>query len=149
MKSTRIYKLGLIFLAGILMLSIITGCSTTKTVTGTQRDEILTYADPATDSILQGMNNSDYATFSKDFDDTMKKSLSEQQFPGLEQTVIGKVGKYVSRKIDSVVDLEKYYQVNYNAKFEQDEPVLVRVVFTKDTHQVSGLFFDSAKLRQK
>ena len=141
------YLLGGIAL--VFLITVLAGCSNAKAVTGSLRDEILAYADPATDSILQGMNDHDYATFSKDFDDTMKNAINETQFQSMEQTIIGKVGKYVSRKLDSVVDQDKYYQVMYNAKFEQDDPVLVRVVFTKDTHQVSGLFFDSAKLRQK
>ena len=39
--------------------------------------KVAAYADPATENILIAMNNGDYASFSKDFNDTMKSELPE------------------------------------------------------------------------
>jgi hypothetical protein len=61
-----------------------------------------------------------------------------------------KLGKYLSRQVDQVTQSDEFYVVVYQAKFEQEEPVMVGVAFhVAEPHSVSHLWFDSEKLRQK
>jgi len=62
--------------------------------------KVAPYADPATENILIAMNNEDYASFSKDFDDTMKSELSEDAFPDFVAAVNGQVGDYIADSKD-------------------------------------------------
>ena len=50
--------------------------------------------DPIAENILVSMNNQDYESFSKDFDQTMKNSLPAETFPQLLEQVDSQVGKY-------------------------------------------------------
>ncbi|MDX9954908.1 MAG: hypothetical protein RBT75_12465, partial [Anaerolineae bacterium] len=70
--------------------------------------------------------------------------------PDLSLQTIGTLGAYVSREIQSVEQTGDFVAVVYTAKFKQDDQVTVRVVFEGvEPHLVTGLWFDSAKLRQK
>lgn len=144
-----------LILALILAASSLTACSlgapAAKTLTGADKDAVLVYSEPIADNLLAGYNSADYATFSKDFDDAMKKGIPEGSFKNsLLPTISGKIGNYVSRTVESVSQSSNFVTVVYNAKFEDDEPVVVRLSLSTNTpHQVTGLWFDSAKLRQK
>ena len=118
-------------------------------VSGSDRDAVLAYAEPKTDNVLAGFNAGDYAAYSRDFDATMRNALPESSFIQTRQLVTGKIGKYVSRKVDRVDRIGEYMAVVYSAAFEQEEGVTVRVVFAAGgDHSISGLFFTSPKLRQ-
>jgi hypothetical protein len=149
-------KYGWIILTTVLTAALLSACSllggtSPKTLTGADKDAVLAYSEPIADDLLAGYSDKDYAAFSKDFNDTMKKGLSEQYFNStLLPTVFDKIGKYQSRTVESVTQSANYVTVIYNAKFENDDPVVIRLSLDpNDPHQVSGLYFDSVKLRQK
>jgi len=124
--------------------------ATPQTLSGEAREAVVAYSEEITDNLLEGLNAGDYAAFSRDFTEQMKTSLSEAKFPDLSLQIIGTLGAYVSREIQSVEQTGDFVAVIYNAEFEQDDPVTVRVVFDiAEPHLVTGLWFDSAKLRQK
>ncbi len=52
------------------------------------------YADPITENILTAINNGDYASFSKDFNEIMKNELPEASFPDFLSAVNGTVSNY-------------------------------------------------------
>lgn len=139
-------------LLGILILAVVlTACSqpAPRTLTGTERDAVLAYSEAITDNLLAGMNAGDYDVFSRDFNQAMLDSISPADFVDMQVQIGGKIGAYVSREVQTVQQLEDMVTVTYTAEFEQDSPVIVRVVFeVAEPHQVTGLWFDSAKLRQ-
>jgi hypothetical protein len=137
--------------AAILGACSLFGGSAPKTLTGADKDAVLAYSEPIADNLLAGFNDKDYTAFSKDFTDTMKKGITEQSFKdSLLPKVFDKVGKYQSRTVESVTQSPTFVTVIYNAKFDNDDPVVIRLSLDlKDPHQVSGLYFDSVKLRQK
>ncbi len=143
---------GLIFgvMLASLLLSACGAKATPQTLSGEAREAVLAYSETVTDNLLKGLSEGDYAAFSRDFTEQMQTSLSEAKFPDLSLQTIGKIGAYVSREVQSVEQLDDFITVIYSAKFEQDDPVVVRVVFeAAEPHLVTGLWFDSAKLRQK
>lgn len=119
-------------------------------LTDDARAAVLEYSEPLTDNLLDGFNAGDYATFSRDFTPQMQAALSEDKFPGLQSQIMGKIGAYVSREVQRVEQHGDLVAVVYRATFERDEPVIVRVVFQAEApHAITGLWFDSAKLRRK
>jgi maltose-binding protein MalE len=151
MKTMRlISKFLCIALLGLTALAGLAGCGAkTVTLTGAEKDAVLAYGEAMTDNLMEGMNAADYATFSKDFSDAMKEGIPETGFASMLEKITGKIGAYESRVVSSVEQSGDYVAVIYAAKFEQDEPVTVRVVFEiAEPHRIAGLWFDSEKLRK-
>jgi hypothetical protein len=115
-----------------------------------EEDRWFTVADPIAENILQSINNDDYQGFIKDFSQEQVAASPPEGFAGLRELLLSKIGKYISKTSDTVVEDEEYIQVIYSAKFEQEDNVTVRVVFKKgdETYRVYGLWFDSPKLRE-
>lgn len=144
-------------LVGVLILGIVLGIvlypfliQSTSEVSGEQRDLVLQYADPITDSLLEGFNGKDYAMYSRDFNEQMKNALTEGVFLETRELIVSKIGLYVSRVPHTVLRQGPYRIVVYNGVFEQEESVEIRVVFLdhNGTQKVSGLWFNSPKLRE-
>lgn len=138
-------------LTALLALAVLSACgSQPASITGADRDAVLAYSEAMTDNLLQGFNASDYAAFSRDFDDAMKGGIPAGDFAGMRTQIVGKIGQYVSRQVADVFELQGNIAVNYTAKFEQEDAVSVRVVFSKaEPHKVTGLWFNSPKLAGK
>lgn len=140
-------KILLLALCFILMLG--GGCSKKADVSVDQQS-VLSYADPIVDNLLAGFNEGNYAKFSKHFDNRMRSALPEAAFAQMRQSIISKIGRYKSRTVSKVQKQGPGTLVIYNAEFEKESGVEVKVVFTKNREKnlVSGLFFDSPKLRE-
>lgn len=140
----------ILILFAIFLLSYLTGCSQSRLLTGSEREQVLKIAEPYTEGILQGYNQNDYTQFSANFDNAMKKSLNQENFKALTQSFTTKIGKYESRQVTSVQATGTYFTVNYQAKFEKEDKVSMRVVITNnEPFLVTGLWFDSPALRSK
>ncbi len=135
----------------LLAATGLAGCTTQKTLEGSDRDAVLAYSEPIADNLFQGMNSGDYATFSRDFNDQMLKGIPEATFTGsFLPNVAGKLGKYISRQVDSVTQVGNNVLIVYTAKFEQDDNVTVRFSLEQaEPHHVSGLYFNSPTLSQE
>ena len=118
-------------------------------LTGAERDAVLAYSETKTDSLMKAINSNDYAAFSRDLNDKMKSGINADGLVNMRTKVNDKIGNYVSRQVSSVLQSGDNVTVIYMAKFDNDDAVTVRVVFeTAEPHRISGLWFDSAKLRQ-
>jgi len=108
------------------------------------------YASEITENVLTGLNQSDFAGFSRDFDDTMKTAFTEQAFAQTRDLIKSKVGDYQSKQYLKTEEKEPYTTVYYKAQFTNEpDGVIVRIVFQEIGGKplVSGLWFDSPKLR--
>jgi len=117
-------------------------------------DEATAFAsqvDALTENLLVSLSNRNYAAYIRDMDAKMKAASGESQFEQAYAMVIGKIGKYVSRQMTKVTEQEQFRTVVYDAQFEREEHVTVQVVYNVagDQPLVSGLWFDSPKLRQQ
>lgn len=119
-------------------------------ITGAERDAVLAFAEPKTENMLNGFNAGDYAVFARDFSATMRQAETDAVFTQTRAAILGKIGKYISRQVTSVMKQDNFIVVIYNGRFENEDGVTIRVVFTPDdAHQITGLWFDSPKLGQK
>ena len=73
----------------------------------------------------------------------MLSAMPQAQFVALKKDRDATLGLYLSRQVNSVVKQGDFYVVIYNAKFEKDADVTVRVVFRiAEPHEISGLWFN-------
>ena len=128
----------------VFLFSLLAGCGGQGTaLTGTDKDAVLAFSEAKTDNLLAGMNANDYTAFSRDFDQGMLNGITPAQFETLKKDRDAKLGLYVSRQVNNVLQTGDYYTVLYDAKFEKEAAVTVRVVFRiADPHEVSGLWFN-------
>ncbi len=133
----------------ILVVGLAACSSGVQVLTGADQDAVLAYAEPMTDNLLTGFNAGDYPAFSRDFNGKMREALNESAFATTRAGIVEKIGKYVSRDVSRVEKRGGFIAVIYSARFEQEDGVTVRVVFEPaGEHRVSGLWFDSPRLRQ-
>ena len=113
-------------------------------LTGEEKEAVLAFSEAKTDNLMAGMISGDYALFSKDFDQPMRTGMPEGTFIYLKQDRDAKLGTYISRTVQDVAQgNDGYYTVIYNAVFERDEDVIMRVVFRQEEpHEISGLWFN-------
>lgn len=135
----------------VLILLTLAACGPQETtLTGEAEAAVLAFSEPATDNLFAGVAANDYATFSRDFDAAMLTAMPATSFDTWKTDLEGKIGPYVSREVAQVTQQGEFYVVRYTAKFAQEDNVTVRVVFrVAEPHAISGLWFDSEKLRQK
>src|SRR5512143_3645300 len=128
MKHSMIYTRLLLL---VLVLSLLAGCGGSKdtALTGDQRNAVLAYSETKADGLFAGLKSGDYAMFSTDFDQAMLNAMTKTQFEALKKDRDTKLGAYISRQVSSVVQNGDFYAVIYDAKFEKDDNVQVRVVF--------------------
>ena len=127
-----------------LILSLVAGCSPKSTpITGSDLEAVLAFSEEKTDRLLAAMNANDYTQFSKDFDQEMLNAMTSDNFASLKIDRDSKLGLYISREVNSVVQTGEFYAVLYDAKFEKDDAVTLRVVFrVAEPHEISGLCFN-------
>ncbi len=144
-------KLITIISLSILAL-ILFGCSGTPiAIEGAERDAVLAYSEPMADNELEALNNNDYEAFIKDYDDKMRELTSEESFASLQKLISGKLGKYLSREVTTVTAVgDEAILLIYSATFEKEDSVTIKLVFQPGgEHLITGLWFDSPKLRGK
>lgn len=139
-------------LAALLLLAAVSacGCMGQETVvSGEAAAEVLAYADPIVDNVMQGFNEGNYAMYSRDFSPEMKQALDEAAFERNREDVTSRIGLYESRSDPVVTQTGEYIAVTYRATFEREDGVALRFVFKKDdpSHRLHGLWFNSPKLR--
>ncbi len=135
--------LSLCLLAAMILLSACSAQQPKSTVVeGAARDQVLAYADPIAENMLAGMNNGDYAAFSRDFNQKMKDAMGPDSLPKLKDQLEPRIGKYQSKQPQQVLDYGDLITITYNGVFEKAKNIKILVTVTKsEPHQVAGLFF--------
>ena len=140
------------FLTALFILALVAtcGCMGQETVlSGDDAAEVLAYADPIADNLLEGFNEGNYTKYSRDFGPEMKQGLDETAFEQNREFVTSRIGLYESRSDPVVTETGEFVAVVHRASFEREDGVALRFVFKKgdESHQLHGLWFNSPKLR--
>ena len=122
----------------------LTACE--RLVSGTEKGAVLAFSEPTVNNLFAGWTANDYAEFSRDFDTDMQEEIPATGFAALKQDLDNKLGNYISRSVDRVTRADEFYVVDYQAKFEQEEPVKITVAFHASDHSIAFLAFDSGKV---
>jgi len=136
-----------VLLLAILIAGLLTACggSQETELSGVEKDAVLSFSEEKTDNLMAGMKAGEYEVFSQDFDGEMKTAMPAAAFEKFKQSYDGKLGAYVSRRVNKVMQSQsgKFVAVVYDAVFEKDDTVTMRVVFhAGDPHEVGGLWFN-------
>jgi hypothetical protein len=136
----------------IVILAIAGGCaSSPRALEGAEREAVLAYAEPMADNEFAAIDANDYGAFIKDYDKAMKAATSPENFANLVTLISTRLGKYQSREVTAVTAVGKEaILVIYSADYENEKGVTVRLVFQPGgDHLITGIWFDSPKLREK
>jgi len=134
----------------ILAAVAVSGCMSPETVVSDEEAaQVLTYAGPIADNVMQGFNEGNYTMYSRDFSPEMRQALDEAAFEQNREFVTSRIGLYESRSDPVVTETGEFIAVTYRAAFEREDGVALRFVFKKgdESHQLHGLWFNSPKLR--
>lgn len=142
---------------GLLLLCLMMTCSLAACGNKVDSKVVRQYADGMTENMLLAYNEDNYEQYIADVNSQFKAAVTEDKMKEGNEMVRGKIGDYVpgSKKFKDAVKTsekgKKYLVVRYNAEFtDETENVLVTMIFDdNEAHQVSGIFFNSPKLRQQ
>lgn len=131
------------------LLVIVVGVYVVSLTPAVDVNKVRAYADPIAENILIAINESNYTKFSKDMDAAMKSAMTETVFQQTVNLIKSKVGNYISKEFSKAELQGNYTVMYYKAKYTEENEVTVKVVFSEvgTTHYVTGLWFDSPKLR--
>lgn len=109
--------------------------------------DLRSYADLETENALVSLQNNDLAGFTKDFNQTMKKAMSQSAFSKLYKLMSSTVGDYQSKEFEIVTSTNNILTIEYYAQYSL-EPAGVWVSISFDgSRKISGLYFNSPKLQ--
>jgi len=112
---------------------------------GTKDRQVKALAEPILDNLMKGFNQGDYAQFSKNFDQTMRETITEKNFQQVRDDLLKKWGKYKSKKFLGFLNQETYTIILWKAAFaDTKRDVLIKLVLSKSQDKifVSGLWFE-------
>ena len=133
--------IGLISLLAILLI-IISGPIACKSRSSPASDDstIRDYADPATETTLQGLSESNLAKYTQNANLEFKAAVTQEILDKTATQIGSQLGNYVSKKFLRIEEQEGYIVVHYKAQYTEGE-VGIKMVFDKD-HLVAGQWFE-------
>ena len=142
----KINKLFIAVVADVLLVLAfgLAACSgsPTSSPSPTQTDvsSIRAYADPATETTMQGLSESDLAKYIQNGNAAFKAALTQEVFDQTVAQINSQLGAYESKEFLKTEEQDGYTIVHYKAKFAKGE-VGIRMVFDAD-HLVAGQWFE-------
>jgi hypothetical protein len=141
-------KMFLVLLPAVCLYSVLTACNR-QSPSGTMlspadQKTVLSFSEPATDNLLEGLKSGDYEAFSQDFSEEMLEALPQEEFEQWKKDRDARLGWYLRREVEGMVmRSDGTYTVIYQAYFAFNDNVLLRVVFEADPpHRIRSLWFD-------
>jgi hypothetical protein len=146
----RTVRISLLVTASVFILA---ACSpAVNTLDLAARHTFAQEIDPIVEETLAGLSNDDYEQHTRYFDDEMRDRVDPVvTFPQVYEEIIGKVGAYQSHRLVSIEEQNLYRIATYDVTFANDPHVTAQFIFweSDDSHQITGLWFDSEMLRNK
>ena len=113
-------------------------------IVGQSNEQVLAIADPIMDNIFDGLNNDDYYKYSRDFDSTLKETLSPERFLSVHKEIKDWVGNYLYREYLGFINRQAITIIFWKGVFDktQDE-ILIKLVVSEHegNYFVTGLWF--------
>ncbi len=103
-------------------------------------DEIRAYADPATETTLQGLSENNLAKYIQYGSSEFKAAMTEERLTEASTQIENQLGIYQSKEFLYTEEQEGYILVHYKATYTKGE-VGIRMVFDQD-HRVAGQWFE-------
>ncbi len=114
--------------------------------------EILEFAEQSTENYLIAINNLDYDTYRKDFDDIMLSSIPEEEFIRFSTYLKDTIGDYTpgSKQFSYSSNQKGLYLIFYTADYSFEKDVTIQMIFVEegDYYKIGGSWFDSEKIQE-
>ncbi len=127
----------------VLSFAMLVTAACAETI-GKTNKEVRAIAEPILDNIFDGIEADSYATWSKDFDPTMKDVLTKEKFAESNQQVKERMGNCTSRKYLAFLNKGEVTMILWKAVFDKtkDDVLITLVLSSRDgKYQVAGLWF--------
>lgn len=135
-------KIMMRILCGVIAALLLFGCKAAPTPASISLDQsVLAYASPMAENIMDSLKNNNYQGFRANYDDTMMKLTSDDQFQNLRAQLEGQFGAYKSISPKQIQKGDGYINVFYTVNFEKGSLTMQLVLTEKEPHQISGLWF--------
>ncbi len=132
-------RLTLLVIVTIGLFVAVVGCGAAPSPT-IDENAVRAYADPATETTLQGLSEGDLAKYTEYGDAGFKAAVTQAILDPVTAQINNQLGTYVSITFLSVEQTDEYVVVHYKAKYTKGE-VGVRMVFDAEG-LVAGQFFE-------
>ena len=133
--------IGLISLLVVLLTTVSGAIACTSSPSATSEESaIRAYADPATETTLQGLSENNLAKYTQNANSEFKVAVTQEILEAAADQINSQLGSYESKEFLRTEEQDGYTIVHYKAKYAKDE-VGVRMVFDKD-QLVSGQWFE-------
>jgi hypothetical protein len=136
---TRHFSPVFLLLVILTLLFGIAGCNAGPTTTSEQ-DPIRAYADPATETTLQGLSENNLAKYTQYGNAEFKTAVTPEILNPVAAQINSKFGAYKSKEFLRSEEQQGYIIVHYKAKYEKGD-LPIRMVFDT-SHLVAGQFFE-------
>jgi hypothetical protein len=103
-------------------------------------DAIREYADPATETTLQGLSENNLAKYVQNGSPEFKAALTKEVFDKTASQINGQLGNFISIQFVSTEEQQGYTIVHYKARYAKSD-AKIRMVFDKN-HLVAGQWFE-------
>lgn len=132
-------RLTLLAISVLVLLGAASGCNSAPTST-IDENTVRAYADPATETTLQGLSEGDLAEYVENGNAEFKAAVTQEILDPVTAQITSQLGAYVSKTFLSVDEQQGYVIVHYKAQYTKGE-AKVRMVFDGDG-LVAGQFFE-------
>ena len=136
----KILNLVLVAVLFIISTIVVGACSSSTPADNTEEAAIRAYADPATQTTLEGLSENNLAKYTQNADAQFKAAVTQDLLDKVSAQVNDQLGTFVSITFSSTDKQDQYVIVHYKAKYSKGD-VGVRMVFDQD-HLVAGQFFE-------
>jgi len=126
----------------VILLTLLGGVIACKSSPPSTPDEsaIRAYADPATETTLQGLSENNLAKYTQYANSEFKAAVTQEILDKTATQINSQLGAYVSKEFLKTEEQDGYTIVHYEAKYSKGE-VGIRMVFDKN-HLVAGQWFE-------
>ncbi len=126
----------------VILLTLLGGVIACKSSPSSTPDEsaIRAYADPATETTLQGLSENNLAKYTQYANSEFKAAVTQEILDKTATQINSQLGAYVSKEFLKTEEQDGYTIIHYKAKYYKGE-VGIRVVFDKN-HLVAGQWFE-------
>lgn len=128
----------------VVAILCFTAQSISAEVIGKTDKEVQTIAEPILDNILESFETNDYNKYSKDFDDTLKETITEERFLEIARQIDNSIGNYKEKNYLGFLTKGRMTLILWKAKFDKtQDDVLIKLVMSKrgGRYLVTGLWF--------
>jgi hypothetical protein len=118
------------------------GCSSTSKIptSGNETTALRSWADPATQTTLEGLSEDNLAKYTQFADTQFKTAVAQDMLDRISSQIDSQLGSFKSITFLSTETQDVYIIVHYQAEYSKGQ-AKVRMVFDQN-HQVAGQFFE-------